>query len=358
MIISRRDLVLASAGMAGLLTSPRWAQAQVSGLPAIRFGNGLKSMSPVIINTVIGEGLGYNKAEGFRLEPLALGSNANVMVATDKGDCQIGIGVPSVLLPLYSKKEMPPLVSFYQYTYPYKWDVAVSPDSDIKTYADLKGKKIGVSDLGATDYPVTRNVLKSLSIDPDREAQWIAVGAGVQAGVALQRGAIDALAYFDTGFGQIEVAGIPLRYLERPKSLPLIGGQTLMARRDWLDANRTLATGFARSVAKASIYLTANPVAGAKAFLEMYPEVAPRGMAQADAIKQVVTAIGRRITLYQPPYANTKMGATNPDELKLEAEFVGLKIDDVAPLFTNTLIDDINTFDADAIRAAARAVKN
>ena len=160
------------------------------------------------------------------------------------------------------------------------------------------------------------------------------------------------------GFGQIEVAGIPLRYLERPKSLPLIGGQTLMARRDWLDANRTVATGFARSVAKASIYLTANPVAGAKAFLEMYPEVAPRGMAQADAIKQVVTAIGRRITLYQPPYANTKMGATNPDELKLEAEFVGLKIDDVAPLFTNTLIDDINTFDADAIRAAARAVKN
>ena len=37
---------------------------------------------------------------------------------------------------------------------------------------------------------------------------WIAVGAGVTAGVALQRGVIDALAYFDTGFGQIDAAGI------------------------------------------------------------------------------------------------------------------------------------------------------
>ena len=52
-----------------------------------------------------------------------------------------------------------------------------------------------------------------------------------------------------------------------------------------------------------------------------------------------------------------RVGATNPDELKLEAEFACLKIDDFAPLFTNALVHDANDFDAEAVRAAARAVK-
>ncbi|WP_164252393.1 ABC transporter substrate-binding protein, partial [Stenotrophomonas maltophilia] len=76
--------------------------------------------------------------------------------------------------------------------------VVVKPSSAIRCYADLKGKRVGVSDFGATEYPVTRNVLKTLGIDPDADVKWIAVGNGVQAGVALQRDAIDALAYYDT----------------------------------------------------------------------------------------------------------------------------------------------------------------
>ncbi len=72
--------------------------------------------------------------------------------------------------------------------------MAVKRARPVKSYADLKGKNIGVSDFGGTEYPVTRNVLKSMGIDPDKDVKWTAVGAGVPAGVALQRGAIDALA--------------------------------------------------------------------------------------------------------------------------------------------------------------------
>jgi NitT/TauT family transport system substrate-binding protein len=361
MSISRRQLVTASTAIAGLLAGPRFARAQAPAAgaqaPALRpltFGTGVRSISALVINTLIGEGLGYNREEGFTLRPLALGTNANVQVAVDKGDAMIGIGVPSYQLPLFARGELPPVINFYEYTYPYKWDVAVRPDSPIQRYEDLRGKRIGVSDLGATDYPVTRMVLRSLGIDPDRDAQWIAVGAGVPAGVALQRGSIDALAYFDTGFGQIAVAGIALRFLPRPPSVPLIGGQFLMTRRDWLGPNRALAVGFGRSVAKASEFLIANPRAGAKAFLEMYPETAPRGSSQADAIQAVVTAIGRRLTLYRPPYPGALMGSIQEAELRREAEFAELRVPDVTPLFTNDLIADINRFDVEAVRAAAR----
>ena len=74
---------------------------------------------------------------------------------------------------------------FYQYTYPYKWDIAVKPGSPIKSYADLKGKKIGVSDFGGTEYPVTKNVLKALGLDPEKDVNWVSVGNGTPAGVAL-----------------------------------------------------------------------------------------------------------------------------------------------------------------------------
>ena len=162
--------------------------------------------------------------------------------------------------------------------------------------------------MGTTDYPVTRAVLQNIGIDPDKDVTWIAVGAGVSAGVALQRGVIDALAYFDTGFGQIDAAGIGMRMLPRPANVPLIGGLFISATANFLKDNRKTAIGFARAVNKASEFLLANPEAGARAFLKLYPETAPRGASEADAVKSILFAANRRIPLYRPPYPNTKMG--------------------------------------------------
>ena len=67
---------------------------------------------------------------------------------------------------------------------------------------------------------MTRSVLRNLGIDPDKDVTWIAVGQGTPASVALERGAIHALAYYDAGFGQIEAAGIAMTYLPRPTNIP------------------------------------------------------------------------------------------------------------------------------------------
>src|SRR5436309_4400760 len=191
--ITRREWLLSSSAFAAALAiGPRTARAE---LRTVRFGVGLKAMSATVINTVIGEALGYDKEEGFTIKPLALGGNSNVQVAVDRGDVDIRIGVPSFQLPILAKGEWGPAINFYEYTYPYKWDVVVKPGSAIRSYSDLKGKRVGVSDFAASEYPVTRNILKSLGIDPDKEVKWESVGNGVPAGVALERDAIDALAY-------------------------------------------------------------------------------------------------------------------------------------------------------------------
>src|SRR5438477_1574620 len=356
MQISRREWLLASGAFAAALAiGPRVGRA--AELWTVRFGVGLKAMGAAVINTVIGEALGYNKEEGFTIKPLSLGGNSNVQVAVDRGDVDIGIGVPSFQLPILAKGEWGPAINFYEYTYPYKWDVVVKPGSAIRSYSDLKGKRVGVSDFAASEYPVTRNILKSLGIDPDKEVKWVSVGNGVPAGVALERDAIDALAYYDTGFGQIEAAGIKLEFVPRPKQLPLVGGQFLMAKRTLLKEDRNLLIGFGRSVAKASQFLLANPTAGANAFLDVYPETAPKGSSREDAVKSVLQTIGRRIQLYKPPYPNAKMGSINPTEFKTEAELNQLKIGDLKDFYTNELIDPINNFDSAKIQAQAVALK-
>ena len=354
MNVSRRQWLQASGAVAaGLALGTRRASA--AELKELRFGVGLKAMSATVINTVIGEVLGYNKEEGFTLKQQALGGNSNVQVAVDRGDVDVGIGVPSFGLPLLAKGTWSGALNYYQYTYPYKWDIAVKPGSSIKSYTDLKGKRIGVSDFAATEYPVTRSVLKTLGLDPDADVKWVAVGNGVPAGVALDRDAIDALAYYDTGFGQIDAAGIRMVFLPRPPKLPLVGGQFLMARKEMFTANRQLLVGFGRSVCKASVFLLANPAAGAKAFLDMYPEAAPRGQSTEQGVKAILQTIERRIQLYKPPYANVKMGTINPQEFKTEAEMNGLDIKDFSTFYTNDLITAINDFDVAKVRAQAAA---
>ncbi|MGC2780710.1 MAG: ABC transporter substrate-binding protein [Bradyrhizobium sp.] len=355
-MVSRRSFLKGSAG-AALLMNGAPAGLMAADIRKIRFGVGLKALNATVINCVIGEALGYNAQEGFSLDVQALGTNANVQVATDRGSVAIGVGVPSTALPLLAKNEWGGAKMFYQYTYPYKWDIAVPPGSALKSYTDLKGKKIGVSDFGATEYPVTKNVLKALGLDPDKDVSWVAVGNGTPAGVALQRGVVDALAYFDTGFGQIEAAGIELTYLPRPTTIPMVGGQFLMAMPATFEKDKDILVGVGRSVCKASQFLLANPAAGAKAFLKLYPETAPRGASEDEAVKAVLQSISRRIKLYAPPYANIKMGAINEQEFRTEAAMNGLDIKDYNALYTNELIDRINDFDAARIKAEAAAYK-
>ena len=111
--------------------------------------------------------------------------------------------------------------------------------------------------------------------------------------------------------------------------------------------------GFGRSTAKASTFLLADPKAGARAFLKMYPEIAPRGSTEEQGVKAVLEAISRRIKLYEPPYPNTKMGQINPAELITEAKMNSLQIKDVSQNYTNDIIGEIYDFDAAKIRAGA-----
>ncbi len=61
-----------------------------------------------------------------------------------------------------------------------------------KTVADLKGKKIGVSNKGGSSDIATRAALKAAGFDPDKDFQIVAVGSHANRTAALLNGSIEA----------------------------------------------------------------------------------------------------------------------------------------------------------------------
>ena len=92
----------------------------------------------------------------------------------------------------------------------------------------------------------------------------------------------------------------------------------------------------------------------------MFPESAPK----ASSLDQQIAAIKIPIVKRQEFFSSydpgiKKWGEMSAAEFREEVDFMGLsdKIKDVSTLFTNELIDEINAFDAEKIKAEARSFK-
>jgi NitT/TauT family transport system substrate-binding protein len=324
----------------------------------LTFAFGTSSPNASYMEIVLGNALGFYDEENIEVEALPLGQIQLAMLAVDKGDVDFAVGVLSFELPLFARGELPPITNFMEFVYPFKYDVVTLPGSPIASYEDLKGKTLGVPSLATSGYPATRAVLTNIGIDPDNDVSWVAVGDGAAAAAAaLQQGAIDALAAWDTVIGTIEGLGIELVTLPRPLKVPLFGGSFAIARQDYIVENRQTMVGFARGVRKTQEFMRANPEAAIHAFLGIYPELAPRGMSSEEAIATLLPVTLRRLPTFLPPVPDVKPGAILPAEFIESAEFLDLQVSNTESLFTNELVDEMNDFDIAAIEAQAADYK-
>ena len=323
----------------------------------VRFGLAQAAVSPIIINFVVPAYLGYYKDEGLDVDIMPVGNNGAILTGLDRGRLEFGVGVPSFQLPLAAKGEKVVVTNFYEYTYPFKWSVAVKPDGGIQSIKDLKGRKIGVSGFGITDFPVGKALVRLEGLDPDIDVEWIAVGEGMTGAQALTRDSVSAIISFDTAFGAMEAAGVKMRYLPLPESAPMVGGLYISANTEYLKRNRAKAVGFARAVAKGSLFVQNNPKAAAYMFLKMYPEASPRGATVEEQIAALSVPIMKRMPLFSHyDKAIEEIGRISPSEWEAELTFLGLEkqVRNVEALYTNELIPEINAFDRAAVVEAAK----
>jgi NitT/TauT family transport system substrate-binding protein len=116
--------------------------------------------------------------------------------------------------------------------YPYKFEVA----KDIKTAADLKGKKVGVASIGGSADIATRVVLRRLGLDPEKDVSIVSLSDSQTRSTAMLGGAVQAGMDSPPGTLRLEAAGMhPLVDLAA-EQLPA-ANNTVVGPRAWITSN-------------------------------------------------------------------------------------------------------------------------
>lgn len=123
--------------------------------------------------------------------------------------------------------------------------------SDLKRPEDLKGKKIGVTRIGANTHYFAIQVLRRLGLDPVRDVTFIQTGGATENLAALLNGSIDAAAMTAPADAQAIARGY--RYLIHARDFRLPYAAASFATRRSLVAKRSQALGrFMRAMAEAA----------------------------------------------------------------------------------------------------------
>jgi len=142
---------------------------------------------------------------------------------------------------------------------------------DIKTPADLKGKKMWTAEIGHGPDISTRLALRHMGLDPDKDVQLMPCGgcpakllgkpvSGHSIGVSwiFEGKGVASLSNRST-LKDLDKAGMKYNLLVDfiKAGIPITAADVIV-RRDWLEANRETAKNFLRALSEATLFAKAN----------------------------------------------------------------------------------------------------
>ena len=237
--------------------------------------------------------LGYYAEEGLDVTVVPGQSSAATAQLLISGRADIGMAQPDPVVIQKANANIP-LVSFYAEARHGTNRVIVLPDSPIKGLADLKGKKVGVNDLGSGGVVWLKGRLKEIGIGP-ADVQLIGVGYGTPSFEALKNGTVDAEVNFTGGIARQINAGYPVRQLPMTDADKAAYSYNMFATQAYIDANPDVIAKMGRATAKATIFLMTNPEAAVHIFWKQYPDRAPKDPNDAKQFTQDLAIIKAQI---------------------------------------------------------------
>ncbi|WP_211303922.1 ABC transporter substrate-binding protein [Pseudosporangium ferrugineum] len=178
------------------------------------------------------------------------------------------------------------LAYFSSYWEKWIYSLEVPAGSSVKSIADLKGKKIGVSAVASSGATFARTAMK-LNGMSENDVTLVPIGAGAQQINAIKGGQVDALALWDIQYQLVRNAGVTLTPLPVKETADAWGGGFATTRKN-LDAKKDVLQRFGRAVMKAFVFAKANPEAAIRDLWKLHPETRgsePEAKALADGIK-------------------------------------------------------------------------
>ncbi|MFT8890099.1 MAG: ABC transporter substrate-binding protein [Ethanoligenens sp.] len=143
--------------------------------------------------------------------------------------------------------------------------LVVPPNSSIKTAADLKGKRIGVDEIGGTPMAITSVVLVNTGIDPQNGVTWKPFPLD-QLVTEVNKGEIDAFAAWDP-YGTLAVQNNGYKVLTDIATDPLFAGKTccfLYASEKYIKSDPALIAAIVKSYQEADDWIQKNQAEAAQ----------------------------------------------------------------------------------------------
>ncbi len=242
-----RKIGAAAIGLSGLFFT---AAAHSQELRKVRVG--IPTLSPIIAATLVPRDKGYFKQEGLDVETIVIRSAPSVLaLAAKEIDFLMtgGGGLSGVLRGLPLRVVFAPL---RRPTY------ALYAKAEIRTIAELEGKRIGISSYGSGPDLLLRDVLKRRLADGGKKVTILAVGSGTERYIALKTNVVDAavlsspvtLTAKQDGYRELFSFFTDKEYADIPVAT--------FSREDMLQSNTSLVERFVRAQVKGLLYMRAN----------------------------------------------------------------------------------------------------
>src|SRR2546427_114155 len=191
LVISRRRF-LAAAAAAG--TVPALARAARAQTP-VKIGTAVLGDYSMAGPVIVALERGFFKSEGLAAEFVPFRGGPDLLKAVMAGECLVGItGSTDILV---FREAGSPIKMIATHTEGNHFTLNVA--ADVQKIADLKGKAIGVTRVGATTWVFARMLAKKEGWDPDKDVQVVGLGGLDAQLAALARKEIAAYIWGDGG---------------------------------------------------------------------------------------------------------------------------------------------------------------
>ena len=311
--------------------------------------------------------LKWYQQEDVELDIINTGSTSQPIQLLSTGQVEFATIAPGTLIPPFADNPNLNVVCAYTWMPRIHNGVVVKPDSPIQSLAELKGKTIGIRNTGDSGYFFLQAAFKELNIDPQKDVEWIAVGAGGPAGQALYRDAVQAIAIWDVEFVRIEIAGFKLRHLPNLPSANELFGNSYAVNKEAFAKNKEAFAKTFRAIAKGQIFNALNPEAAVLLHWDLYPETKPKGKTHEEALGEMLKILSTRKDKWfpHPSSPDQRMGSSTRSQWEASVRFIGRlnpriqeKITDVSKLYTTEILDEVNRFERKAFEEEAKKFKH
>ncbi|HXC32311.1 MAG TPA: ABC transporter substrate-binding protein [Verrucomicrobiae bacterium] len=307
----------------------------------------------------LAKGLGYYQQEGLDVDIVPGQSSATTAQLLLSGHADIGLAQPDPVMIQRANNKIP-LVSFYAVCRRGTNRFVVNPDSPIQSVHDLKGKKVGVNDLGSGGVTYLRARLKEAGMSPN-DVQLMTVGYGTPFYEALKNHNVDAEVSFTGGIARQQMAGYAVRLLPETADELTQYSFNLFATQAFIDKNPDVIAKLGRAIAMATVFLMTNPEAAVRVFWKQYPDRAPKNLNDPRALQNdlgIIKAEIREMAADELPldFQWGSQDAATFAKIENYLSDAGQIPKPIAPsdFFTNAFAGQYNQFDHQAIVSQAK----